>query len=103
MSFLEYLLGVYDRSLIDRPNLFFFIATLLCVYLFYQFLKVAKAFYVTLRYVVTIDFKKGRTKGKKALLLYRNNYVRTVLWIHRLFKKIELIMEKIKKEILIDE
>lgn len=103
MSFFEYFFSLYDRSLIDRPNLFFFIVAFLCVYLFYQFLKVAKAFYVTLRYVVTVDFKKGRTKSKNALLVYRHAYMHAVLWIQERIKKIELIIGKIKKEILIDE
>ncbi len=103
MSFFEYFFSLYDRSLIDRPNLFFFVAIALLSYIFYRCLKIAKAFYLTLRYVVTIDFRKGRAKSKNALLVYRHAYMLTVLWIQELIKKIELIIEKVKKEIFIDE
>ena len=103
MSFVEYFFSLYDRSLLDRPNLFFFITILLSLYIFYQFLKIVKAFYVTLRYVVTIDFRKARAKSKQAVLVHRHAYMVFVLWIQDRIKKIELIIEKVKKEILIDE
>lgn len=103
MNVFQYIMYAYDNLLIYKPNIFFSFAFIISLLVLYIVVGILIRLYNLFRYVLHKEYKKKFPIQKKLLHSYKNLTNTFISRANRISTKTEIIMRKIKKEVLIDE
>lgn len=103
MELAKNVLAAYDNWLLYEPNIFFCFALAALIFCFWQVVRILRRLYMLLmNRIKTIRVTKKK-RQRKAMVFHWAAYAAVVLWVDTIYRIIDALAARMKKELLRDE